>query len=1025
MARHPRQSRRSPRTADRLAARPPDGWRRGRWGFAGAAAALFSLAACSGGSGSSATSAGAASSTFTVGGTTSGLAGSGLVLQNNGADNLALSADGSFTFPTSLITGNSYNVSVLTQPSAPNQTCVVTGGSGIVASGSIDDIAVRCVDKTTATDSIGGFATGVLGSGLMLQINSGDGLAIASNGPFTFATAFPPGLPYSITVASPPIDPYQNCVIANGAGTTGGDNISNVAVSCTTNTNPAYTIAVTVSGVSAASPVMLQDNGRDTLTVSTDGTYTFKIPIPSGSIYNVTLAPSTGQQSQTCTFTNASGTVAGANVSNVSVACIANASISVNVSDLLGAGLVLQDNGADNLAISRNGTDAFPSALPTGSAYKVTVLTQPSTPAQTCTVVNGQGTVSAGSTTPVSVNCTTNGYTVGGTVSGLSGSGLALEDNAGSPFAISGTGTVPFTLPGTIASGALYAVTVSSQPVNPSQVCTVANGSGPVGGANVTSVQVTCVTQNFTIGGTLARYLAPPAGIVLANGANTLTPAADATTFTFSNPVPSGQPYSAAIETQPTGQSCQLTNGAGTVGAANVTTIQVNCTYWEWIGGSTENSNPGNYGTEGAAASTNQPGARESASTWTDAAGNFWLFGGYGFDSTGAQGLLSDLWEYKPATNEWTWINGSSTANTPNTYGTIAVPVASNAPGGRNLAVSWIDRAGNLWLFGGYGMTVNGVDGTNQGDVNDLWEYNPATNLWVWVGGANTGLAPGVYGAQGVAAAGNIPGARDSAVSWVDSSGNFWLFGGYGYAAASPDDLNDLWTYSTATGLWTWVSGSDVPAAQGVYGIEGTPAAGNVPGARQNAASWTDASGNLWLLGGEVEYFVPGTPASYLPSNDLWRYNVASGLWTYMSGSTTGLAAGVYGTEGIPAPGNAPGARQGAESWIDSAGNLWLFGGQVQNNGVISEIDDVWQYTPSSAEWTWVAGSEVPAAPGIYGTQGVPQAGTTPGARGYGVTWADPAGNLWLFGGYPYDYTDSAPAYLNDIWKFVPFNLAP
>lgn len=85
-----------------------------------------------------------AQDSFTIGGNVSGLAGSGLVLQNNGAGDLAVSADGAFTFTTRVATGTTYNVAVLTQPTAPAQTCSVARGSGSVASANVADIAVTC-----------------------------------------------------------------------------------------------------------------------------------------------------------------------------------------------------------------------------------------------------------------------------------------------------------------------------------------------------------------------------------------------------------------------------------------------------------------------------------------------------------------------------------------------------------------------------------------------------------------------------------------------------------------------------------------------------------------------------------------------------------------------------------------------------------------------------------------------------------------------------------------------------------------
>jgi len=84
------------------------------------------------------------------------------------------------------------------------------------------------------------------------------------------------------------------------------------------------------------------------------------------------------------------------------------------------------------------------------------------------------------------------GFTIGGTVSGLAGSGLILRNNGGDDLPISGNGGFTFATP--VPDGDLYSVSVASQPSGPAQNCTVSNGSGTVSGANVTNVQVTCVT---------------------------------------------------------------------------------------------------------------------------------------------------------------------------------------------------------------------------------------------------------------------------------------------------------------------------------------------------------------------------------------------------------------------------------------------------------------------------------------------------------------------------------------------------
>jgi hypothetical protein len=83
------------------------------------------------------------------------------------------------------------------------------------------------------------------------------------------------------------------------------------------------------------------------------------------------------------------------------------------------------------------------------------------------------------------------------------------------------------------------------------------------------------------------------------------------------------------------------------------------------------------------------------------------------------------------------------------------------------------------------------------GNLDDLWEYNLGSGVWTWIGGSSSTAASGTYGTQGVAALSNAPGAREQAVGWLDSSGNFWLFGGFGFDASGvEDDLNDLWRFT-------------------------------------------------------------------------------------------------------------------------------------------------------------------------------------------------------------------------------------
>ena len=352
-------------------------------------------------------------------------------------------------------------------------------------------------------------------------------------------------------------------------------------------------------------------------------------------------------------------------------------------------------------------------------------------------------------------------------------------------------------------------------------------------------------------------------------------------------------------------------------------------TNWTWVSGSNIGDQTGIYGTKGTAAPSNVPGARCSAVSLIDSQGKLWLFGGFGSDSTGNYDLyLNDLWKFDPTTLEWTWVSGSDIGNQAGTYGTKGITDPANVPGARSGAVSWIDSQGKLWLFGGAGMDLTVYGGL----LNDLWEYDPTTNEWTWVSGSDIGNQAGTYGTKGTADPSNVPGARCSAVSWIDPQGKLWLFGGRGAPGGSiGGELNDLWEYDPATLEWTWVSGSDVFGQNGTYGIQGTADPLNVPGARSGAVSWLDSQGNLWLFGGWGNY------SGEL--NDLWKYDPTTLEWTWVSGSNTPGQPGTYGTKGTAALSNVPGAREGAVSWIDSNGNLWLFGG----TGYGGLLNDLWQ----------------------------------------------------------------------------------
>lgn len=434
---------------------------------------------------------------------------------------------------------------------------------------------------------------------------------------------------------------------------------------------------------------------------------------------------------------------------------------------------------------------------------------------------------------------------------------------------------------------------------------------------------------------------------------------------------------------------------------------------WTWITGSNSINAYGIYGTLSVPSGINTPGARFLSTSWTDLSNNFWMFGGNGFDSVGNHTNLNDLWKFNHSDITWTWMGGADiqSGNQLGVYGIKGTPDPANIPGGRGEGMTWVDASDNLWMFGGQGADAT----TGDNWLNDLWMYNTTTNLWTWIGGTNLGDQTGVYGTKGTPNSANIPGGRDQSFTWTDTSGNFWLFGGGGPSSYIP--FNDLWQYNPVSGLWVWVSGSNLSNQLGIYGTKGIPSVSNIPGGRQNGANWIDQSGNFWLFGGQGNDSIDTNV--YL--NDIWKYTpngLLPGTWEWVNGANTGNQSGIYGTKGVPSVTNTPSSRSLPSSWTDALGNFWLFGGYGYDaNGNLGSLNDLWVYDTATNLWTWMGGADLINQTGIYGTKGISSINNIPGNRNGSAAWIDLSGSLWLFSGA---LGSSTTNLYNDLWKFVP-----
>jgi uncharacterized repeat protein (TIGR03803 family) len=474
------------------------------------AAILCVLAALSGctGSGGGSSSSNVSAQTYSLGATISGLNSSGLMLmvkahQRIDADPFhmaneldtsgqvltvnatAVSAAAGETtqqLASSLPSGTRYSVTVQTQPTG--ETCTVAGGTGTIQSANVANVVVTCSNQAY---SLEGSIGGLNGSGLVLA-NGTDTLAVSAGATsFTMPTPVSYSSSYAVTVQTQPAG--LACAVGHGMGTMPASAMTNVAITCT---DQPFSLGGTISGLGNNAGLTLT-NGGDTLAVAAGSTsFTMQTPVAFGSPYTVSVQ--TAPAGLTCTASNASATMPASNVASVVISCSDQSyTVGGTISGLASSGMVLV-NGSDTLAVN-SGASSFtmPTDVAYTSAYAVTLQTQPT--GLTCSVSNGTGTMGSAAVNNIAVTCSANTYTVGGTISGLTASGLVLLDNGGDATNLSANAT-QFTMNTGVAYGSAYAITVQTPPTG--LVCSVSNGTGTVGAADVTSVSIAC-GSNITL----------------------------------------------------------------------------------------------------------------------------------------------------------------------------------------------------------------------------------------------------------------------------------------------------------------------------------------------------------------------------------------------------------------------------------------------------------------------------------------------------------------------------------------------
>jgi hypothetical protein len=347
---------------------------------------------------------------------------------------------------------------------------------------------------------------------------------------------------------------------------------------------------------------------------------------------------------------------------------------------------------------------------------------------------------------------------------------------------------------------------------------------------------------------------------------------------------------------------------------------------WTWVKGPGQPYQWGNYGTMGVPSITNNPGARqEGSASWTDTAGDLWLFGGWASDINGQTNVINDLWRYHIATNEWTWMGGADTVYSFGLYGSLFQASDSFVPPCRAGSVgTWTDVNNNLWLFGGNRIESYG----------DLWRYNIASGQWAWMGGTQELNTSHKYGNLGVEDSSNFPGSRLSFARVVDSN-YLYLAGGTGPGM----QYSDVWEFNLNTNYWTWIGGDSGNVSTGHYSHYCSTAYGDMPrGGTTVCAQLNSCTPFLFIWGG-WDFDLNGY-------NDLWSFDLMARKWRWLSGYQNYNVTGNFGMEGLTSASNMPPGAYGACFWCDNNGNLWLWGGSVIPSAYTNAM---WKYTPDYA----------------------------------------------------------------------------
>eukprot|EP01130_Rhizamoeba_saxonica_P015333 TRINITY_DN684_c0_g1_i2.p1 TRINITY_DN684_c0_g1~~TRINITY_DN684_c0_g1_i2.p1 ORF type:complete len:417 (-),score=82.98 TRINITY_DN684_c0_g1_i2:743-1993(-) len=350
-----------------------------------------------------------------------------------------------------------------------------------------------------------------------------------------------------------------------------------------------------------------------------------------------------------------------------------------------------------------------------------------------------------------------------------------------------------------------------------------------------------------------------------------------------------------------------------------------------------------------------------------------YLYGGFG--NNGRSGYMSDVWQYNLTSNTWKHIIGPKTTDAEPDY-----TPGNGTPGGI-LNFGMVGNTTGFFIFGG-----------NNGDLyNNVWHFSYETTLWEHVYGSQEPdtLASIPY---------NIPGSTGTMAMTIDGEGLIF-FGGQGFDFASEKLLNNVWKYRINSAVWEHLSGSTTGNAKSNF----TEVSG-YPGGRRNFGMVMDTNTSFVICGG-LGY---SEESQIGLLNDVWRFDMVSKSWQFLSGSTTADPIANY-TDGY----SHPGGLKGFGMVMETETTFLIFGGEGHTtlSNVGGFLNDVWRYDLNKNLWTFISGSkDLDNQPNYNSTSGAHPGGISE------ISLLKLSNETYLvIGGI--GYKDTPVGLLNDVWK--------